>query len=373
MSANKLAEFEAWLDNYLSGYDLDEQERILRIALDNTARCAKATYQAPPSPSPIGEAGSEAVAVVGSGFQLLWTGGESFAEHAHKHGIKVGTKLYTPPPQAERGTPQAEPAGEAPEQESPPWREEILDRFDEFADESADGVFDEMTAQAALWIIDTLNAQLKEHGMAPRAPKPEPLPAQPERAGAVWVAFEAAKAAAIESGAHESYGKVRDAFDRLQDVITTPQAAADDYTADLERDFASLEARHGVLAAALQEIARGGRWSDAVDIANAALEQDAHPPKPEPLPAQPERAGAREVLADLVDHLSIVQLGMTTPAALALHRASCFLVRTPPAAAQLPEPVRCPEKLKTGHCQLHNLQCGWPKCNLPTGEAKGRA
>ena len=27
------------------------------------------------------------------------------------------------------------------------------------------------------------------------------------------------------------------------------------------------------------------------------------------------------------------------------------------------EPTRCPEKLKPGGCQLHNLHCGWPKCN----------
>lgn len=25
--------------------------------------------------------------------------------------------------------------------------------------------------------------------------------------------------------------------------------------------------------------------------------------------------------------------------------------------------IRCPEKLKPGGCQLHNLQCGWPDCN----------
>jgi hypothetical protein len=37
------------------------------------------------------------VAVVGSGFQLLWTGGNSFAEHAREHGIKVGSPLYTAP------------------------------------------------------------------------------------------------------------------------------------------------------------------------------------------------------------------------------------------------------------------------------------
>ena len=37
----------------------------------------------------------EAVAVVGSDFQLLWTGVEDFAAHARKHGIKVGTLLYT--------------------------------------------------------------------------------------------------------------------------------------------------------------------------------------------------------------------------------------------------------------------------------------
>ena len=39
----------------------------------------------------------EPVAMVGSGFQLLWTGGASFAEHVQKHGIKVGSLFYTRP------------------------------------------------------------------------------------------------------------------------------------------------------------------------------------------------------------------------------------------------------------------------------------
>lgn len=25
----------------------------------------------------------------------------------------------------------------------------------------------------------------------------------------------------------------------------------------------------------------------------------------------------------------------------------------------------CPEKLKPGGCQLHNLHCGYPRCNQP--------
>lgn len=35
-----------------------------------------------------------------------------------------------------------------------------------------------------------------------------------------------------------------------------------------------------------------------------------------------------------------------------------------------PTPTLCPEKLKPGGCQLHNLQCGWPACNKPP-EARG--
>jgi hypothetical protein len=53
---------------------------------------ARAALAAPPPPM-----GGEPVAFVGSGFQLLWTGGASFAEHAQRYGIKVGTKLYTSP------------------------------------------------------------------------------------------------------------------------------------------------------------------------------------------------------------------------------------------------------------------------------------
>jgi len=39
----------------------------------------------------------------------------------------------------------------------------------------------------------------------------------------------------------------------------------------------------------------------------------------------------------------------------------------PPAPKQAEPQIHCPEKLKKGGCQLHNLHCGWPKCNaLPT-------
>jgi len=46
--------------------------------------------------------------------------------------------------------------------------------------------------------------------------------------------------------------------------------------------------------------------------------------------------------------------------------AAVNAVATPQAAAQPSQAVkstRCPEKLKPGGCQLHNLHCGWPKCN----------
>ncbi|WP_454691185.1 hypothetical protein [Achromobacter aloeverae] len=43
-------------------------------------------------------------------------------------------------------------------------------------------------------------------------------------------------------------------------------------------------------------------------------------------------------------------------------------------AAESAEPVRdyCPEKRKPGGCQLHNLQCGYPKCNQPPKTAGGK-
>lgn len=35
------------------------------------------------------------------------------------------------------------------------------------------------------------------------------------------------------------------------------------------------------------------------------------------------------------------------------------------------QPVRCPVKLRNnGSCPLHNLHCGWPKCNEPATEAQ---
>ncbi len=44
---------------------------------------------------------------------------------------------------------------------------------------------------------------------------------------------------------------------------------------------------------------------------------------------------------------------------LAVVRAS----QAPAAEQHKPEPIRCPERLKPGGCQLHNLHCGWPACN----------
>ena len=45
----------------------------------------------------LAQGAQEPVAVVGGSFQLLWLGGNSFSEHVRRHGIKVGTKLYTNP------------------------------------------------------------------------------------------------------------------------------------------------------------------------------------------------------------------------------------------------------------------------------------
>jgi hypothetical protein len=45
------------------------------------------------------EPAQEPVAVIGDVFTLLWAGNSSFAEHARKHQLNVGTKLYTYPAQ----------------------------------------------------------------------------------------------------------------------------------------------------------------------------------------------------------------------------------------------------------------------------------
>ena len=46
---------------------------------------------------------AEPVAVVGPTFQLLWTCSGPLFDHAKKHGIKIGTKLYTRAPAPEEG------------------------------------------------------------------------------------------------------------------------------------------------------------------------------------------------------------------------------------------------------------------------------
>lgn len=41
-----------------------------------------------------------------------------------------------------------------------------------------------------------------------------------------------------------------------------------------------------------------------------------------------------------------------------------FVMNGKPIVPGKPVPIDyCPEKLKPGGCQLHNLQCGYPKCN----------
>lgn len=41
-----------------------------------------------------------------------------------------------------------------------------------------------------------------------------------------------------------------------------------------------------------------------------------------------------------------------------------FVMNGKPIVPGRPVPIDyCPEKLKPGGCQLHNLQCGYPKCN----------
>lgn len=58
---------------------------------------------AAPSAEPVGSRGAgggeaEPVAVIGSGWQFLWASADSLASIAKRHGLKIGTKLYTAPP-----------------------------------------------------------------------------------------------------------------------------------------------------------------------------------------------------------------------------------------------------------------------------------
>jgi hypothetical protein len=46
------------------------------------------------------------------------------------------------------------------------------------------------------------------------------------------------------------------------------------------------------------------------------------------------------------------------------------LAAAPTQPAPEPEVIRCRERLKPGGCQLHNLHCGWPKCNEPAPEGQ---
>lgn len=50
-----------------------------------------------------------------------------------------------------------------------------------------------------------------------------------------------------------------------------------------------------------------------------------------------------------------------------MHDAIDALASEPAPVAQ-PIVIHCPEKLKPGGCQLHNLQCGWPDCNQPPAQ-----
>lgn len=46
-----------------------------------------------------------------------------------------------------------------------------------------------------------------------------------------------------------------------------------------------------------------------------------------------------------------------------VYRAKLDILLAAAPPPNKPEPIRCPEKLKPGGCQLHNLHCGWPACN----------
>ncbi len=71
---------------------LEELDEFKSIGIHERIELAKRALAAHRSQQ---EAAQEPAAVVGRDFQLLYTGGEDFSAHARKHGLKVGTKLYT--------------------------------------------------------------------------------------------------------------------------------------------------------------------------------------------------------------------------------------------------------------------------------------
>ena len=46
-------------------------------------------------------------------------------------------------------------------------------------------------------------------------------------------------------------------------------------------------------------------------------------------------------------------------------RKALFSAKQRSLGSEKAQAIHCPEKLKPGGCQLHNLHCGWPKCNEP--------
>lgn len=85
--------FEAWIGEFDCGPILEREEGIY---LDWDVQRAWAAFQAGRA-SLAANAGSDPVAVVGSNFALYWAGSGPIAPIVEKHGIKVGSPLYTHP------------------------------------------------------------------------------------------------------------------------------------------------------------------------------------------------------------------------------------------------------------------------------------
>ena len=118
------AAFEAWMrDEYFNGLaeagPYDEARGLYKQLETHMAWCGfragRASLASPPEP----------VAMIGSGWQLLWVGGNDHAAHVRKHGLRIGSMLYAALPAP---APQLEPVNAQPD------FAELLPRLDNLAD-----------------------------------------------------------------------------------------------------------------------------------------------------------------------------------------------------------------------------------------------
>ena len=160
--------------------------------------------------------------------------------------------------------------------------------------------------------------------------------------GYVWEADtarknkEAARKAVVDAVATLQAGRamINSAFCNLQDVNDKLKAENERLSTELEK------AQDETLALALEAL------EECAEVMNKAA----------------DRVVKDAILADAL----YAQADLTHDAITAIKQA------------QQAEPqIHCSEKLKKGGCQLHNLHCGWPKCNtaptLPTLPAPKQA